>query len=100
MITHVVQWKVKDEAEGLDKAAILDRIKADLEGLVGEIGEILSLTVGINEKPSDAASDLVLMSTFADWEAMEGYQTHPAHQKVVAFVKQVVTERRVVDFES
>lgn len=100
MITHVVQWKVKDEAGGLDKAAILEKLQSDLEGLVGQIEEILSLTVGVNQTSSDAASDIVLLSSFADWECMRRYQEHPAHLRVVDFVKQVAIERRVVDFEA
>jgi hypothetical protein len=100
MITHVVQWKIKETALSMDKPALLQKLKADLEALPSDIEEILSLTVGINEAESDAASDVVLLSTFADWPALNRYQTHPAHQKVVSFVKQVVTERRVVDFES
>jgi hypothetical protein len=99
MITHIVQWKVKDQALGLDKAGILSKLKADLEELTSEIPEIISLQVGINEKPSDAASDIVLLSTFADWQALERYQLHPAHQEVVGFVKEIAVERRVVDFE-
>lgn len=99
MITHIVQWKVKDQAAGLDKAGILEKMKQELEALPGEIAEIISLQVGLNAKPADAASDIVLLSTFADWEALERYQIHPAHQEVVTFVKEVAAERRVVDFE-
>lgn len=99
MITHIVCWRVKDEALGLKKTAILEKMKADLEGLNGQIPEIISLSVGVNEKPGDAASDVVLMSSFSDWEALGRYVEHPAHQEVVGFVKEVVLERRVVDFE-
>lgn len=100
MITHIVQWKIKDHALGMDKPALLQKLKSDLEALPADIEEILSLTVGVNEAEGDAASDIVLLSTFADWDALKGYQVHPSHQRVVSFVKQVVTERRVVDFES
>lgn len=99
MITHIVQWKVKDKADGLDKAGILEKIRKDLEALPEIIEEIISLQVGLNEKPSDAASDIVVLSTFADWHALARYQGHPAHQAVGAYLKTVVTERRVVDFE-
>ncbi|MGA0334096.1 MAG: Dabb family protein [Kiritimatiellia bacterium] len=99
MITHVVQWKVKDQALGLDKAGILEKLKQDLENLCNEIPEIISLQVGLNAKAADAASDVVLLSTFADWEALERYQQHPAHQEVVGFVREIAVERRVVDFE-
>ncbi|MEX2608037.1 MAG: Dabb family protein [Kiritimatiellia bacterium] len=100
MITHVVQWKIQDQALGLDKSELMEKLKADLEALPAHIEEILSLNVGINAKPGDAASDVVLLTTFADWDALDRYQNHPAHQVVVGFVKQIVTERRVVDFES
>lgn len=99
MITHVVCWKVKDRVGELDKPAILEKLKSDLEALPGHIEDILSLTVGINVNESEAASDVTLLSTFADWEALAAYQAHPAHREVVEFVKQVVSERRVVDFE-
>jgi hypothetical protein len=100
MITHIVCWRVKENVEGLGKPEILDRMKTQLEGLNGQIPDIISLSVGLNEKPGDAASDIVLMSTFADWDSLKRYVDHPAHQAVVGFVSQVVSERRVVDFES
>lgn len=99
MITHIVQWKVKDQADGLNKSQILQKIRSDLEALPEKMDEIISLQVGLNQKPSDAASDLVLLSTFADWESLGRYQNHPDHLAVAAYLKTVVTERRVVDFE-
>jgi hypothetical protein len=100
MITHVVCWKVVEEADGRTRPEILQKMKEDLEALAGTIPELESISVGINAKEAEVASDVVLLSTFADWDALERYQVHPAHQEVVAFVKTVVTERRVVDFES
>ena len=100
MITHVVQWKIKDEALGMNKASLMSKLKSDLEALPAAIEEIASFSVGINEVESDAASDVVLVSTFADWDALKRYQAHPVHQEVVTFVGQIVSERRFVDFES
>lgn len=99
MITHIVLLKIQDQALGLDKSELMEKLKADLEALPAQIEEIISLNVGINAQPGDAASDVVLLSTFADWDSLNRYQHHPAHQEVVAFVKQIVSERRVVDFE-
>lgn len=99
MITHIVCWRVQDEVDGMGKPELLLKMKAELEALNGQIPEIISLSVGINEKPGDAASDIVLMSSFADWDALRHYVEHPAHQAVVAFVGRIVSERRVVDFE-
>lgn len=99
MVHHLVFWRVKEEAAGLNKTAILQKMKCDLEGLNGVIPEIEHLSVGINQKESEFASDIALSSRFQSWEALATYAAHPAHQEVVAFVKDVVAERRVVDWE-
>jgi len=100
MITHIVQWRVKENAEGLSREEILEEMRRRLEALNGKIPEIITLSVGVNERPGEHASDIVLMSTFSDWEALKTYAGHPDHQAVVGFVGKVVSERRVVDFES
>ncbi len=100
MITHVVAWRFPEEFDGLNKAELMEKVKADLEALVGVVESIDSFSVGINEVASDAASDVVLLSTFADWEALDAYRVHPAHQEVAKFIGAAATERRVVDFES
>jgi len=41
---------------------------------------------------------VALVSEFADVEALERYQVHPAHQEVAAFVRSVVAERSAVDY--
>lgn len=100
MITHVVQWRVCEQADGMDKAQIISEMQAMLEDLNGKIPDIITLSVGVNERPGENASDVVLLSTFADWDALKRYSKHPDHLQVVDFVGKVVTERRVVDFES
>ncbi len=37
MLKHVVMWKLKDEAEGADRATNARRVKAALESLRGRI---------------------------------------------------------------
>ncbi len=99
MITHIVQWRVRDEADGMRKPELLQEMKCRLESLNGVVPDIISLSAGVNDRPGDMASDIVLLSTFADWEALKRYVEHPAHQEVVKFVGRIVTERRFVDFE-
>mgnify|MGYP003976800653 CR=1 FL=1 len=70
-----------------------------LEDLVGVVAEIISLKVGTNVIESDTASDLVLVSEFADQDALNAYNSHPEHQKALDFGKAVIAERRAVDFE-
>ena len=83
MIKHIVIWK----------------LKADIEALKSEIPEIKHIEVGINMSGSDQSGDVVLYSEFAELADLQIYQNHPAHQEVVAFVNEVVSERRVVDYE-
>ena len=101
MVRHIVMWKVKDEAMGMQKAALTQAVKSRLEGLVAQISEIKSFQVGLNQgPPSERTRDIVLVSDFADWAALERYAAHPKHLEVVDFVKQAVDESRVVDFEA
>jgi hypothetical protein len=99
VVTHVVMWRLKDEAMGFKRPELRKEIKARLESLVGKIPEIRSFQVGLNLAESDTASEVVLVSAFDDMASLDRYAKHPEHLKVVEFVKAVVSERRVVDFE-
>jgi hypothetical protein len=99
MLRHIVLWKVKDQALGLEKAALCAEFKRRLEALVGVVPEIRSFEVGLNVVLGDTAADIGLVSSFDDLAALQRYVEHPVHQEVVAFVKQVAAERRAVDFE-
>jgi hypothetical protein len=109
MLKHIVMWKLKEEAEGAGKKQNALEMKKRLEKLKGPISEIQELEVGLQMEPSpfvktsgdkpEAAYDLVLYSTFRDKGDLEKYQKHPEHQKVVEFVKKVVADRKVVDYE-
>lgn len=98
MLKHIVMWKLKDQALGMDKAALGAELKRRLEALVGQVPSIRSFEVGLNVVPSDTARDVVLVSAFDDLAGLNAYVEHPAHQEVVAFVKQVVDERRAADY--
>lgn len=98
MLKHIVMWRLKDQAEGGDRAANAQRIKAALEALRGRIPGLLSLEVGIDVERSPAAFDLVLYSTFEGPEALAAYQVHPEHARVAEFIGRVRSERAVVDY--
>jgi hypothetical protein len=98
MIRHVVMWRLKDEALGMRRPELAAELKKRLESLIGKVPNILTFEVGLNEVPADTASDVCLVSTFEDLAGLKAYVDHPEHQKVVAFVKEVVAERRANDF--
>ena len=97
MIRHIVFWKLKDSAEGKTKRENGCTIKEKLEALVGKIEGLISAEVGENYNGGDF--DFCLNSTFADDAALKGYQTHPLHLEVRAFVHKVICDRTAVDFE-
>lgn len=99
MIKHVVMWKLSDQAEGNSKAANMGLVKEKLLGLKQFISEIESMEVGVNINGSEAAFDMVLITTHVDLEALARYINHPAHMEAAAFIGKVVSERKVVDFE-
>ncbi len=99
MLKHIVMWRFKEEAMGKSKSENIDTFKTMLENLVGIIDEIVSLKVAKNIIPGDTGSDLVLNSEFHDIDSLNVYNQHPEHQKVLAFGKQVISERRAVDYE-
>lgn len=99
MIKHVVMWKLKESAEGNDSHRNKELMKEKLLGLKQKIEQIDSMEVGFNFNPSDAAYDVLLISTHKTKAALAEYAAHPDHQEVAGFVGKVVESRKVVDFE-
>ncbi len=95
MIKHIVMWKFKDEVA---KSAKLE-MKRRLESLKGVVPSLVDIEIGLNCIQSPAAKDMVLYSEFASIEDLAAYANHPEHLKVVEFVKPLVCERHVVDYE-
>lgn len=94
MLTHVVLFKFKPETTG-------DQIQQLVEGLGGlphQIEEIREFRFGADVIRSERSYDLGLVSSFDDREALQRYQVHPEHQKVVAIVKAITSSVVAVDF--
>lgn len=100
MLKHVVMWRLKDEAEGADRATNARRVKTALESLRGRIPGLVHLEVGIDVERSSAAFDVVLVSEFESAAALAAYQVHPDHVKVAELIGRVRSERAVVDYEA
>ena len=99
MIKHIVMWRLKDFAAGATKEENAVKLKQSLEELDSVIDAISAIEVGINFNGSPAAFDVVLYSEFENREALEAYQKHPEHLKIVDFVGEIRTDRAVVDYE-
>ncbi|UUT34803.1 Dabb family protein [Microbacterium elymi] len=95
-LRHVVAWKLAATdaaARAAQAAEIADRLTA----LVGVVPTIGSLSAGANVV--DGNWDVALVADFADAAALKAYAVHPEHQKVVAYVRNVIADRVAVDFE-
>lgn len=66
MVTHIVFWALKDEAEGHSKRENAEHIKEMLEALVGVVPGLIEAKVGINE--NGGKYDAALFSKFESWD--------------------------------
>src|SRR4030095_214862 len=101
MLVHIVFWGLHERsANGRTKQENALEMKRRFEALVGVIPGLLRCTVGIDIARTPDSADAALSSEFESRSPLDAYQPHPAHQDIVAFLKDVRTERRVVDYES
>jgi hypothetical protein len=95
-IRHIVLWKLAaDDAD--TRALHAEQIAERLLALPPVIDDIQRMAVGPNVAYPQANWDLALVADFADVDALERYQVHPAHQEVVGFVRERVSDRAAVD---
>jgi hypothetical protein len=96
-IRHIVLWKLAaDDAD--TRALHAEQIAERLLSLRGVVDEIDHIEVGRNVANPQSNWDVALVSEFADVEALERYQVHPAHQEVAGFIRSLVAERSCVDY--
>ena len=102
MIKHIVLWKLKSEALGNKSNENALLMKEKLEAMPAKIEELQSATVGIHmfeNKGDEAICDVCLIAECKNEADLKAYAAHPAHLEVVDFIKQVVSERRVIDIQ-
>lgn len=98
MLRHIVMLRLKPEAKGATALENAAKLKEMLEALVTKIEVIQDFEVGINIFSGSQSAHLCLSSSFKSEADLNLYATHPEHQRVVAFIQQVMEERRVVDY--
>ena len=100
MIRHIVMWKLKEHAEGADRATNLLKMKRLLESCVDLVPGMLSWTIGVTQPGREATCDIVLDSSFASQAALDAYQAHPTHVGMKPFIGAIRVERHCMDFEA
>lgn len=100
MYKHVVLWKLKDEVDGLDKAAIATEVVAKLKTLPEIISEIEEYEIGVNIGAYGASFfDVSLIASYPDEDAFKRYCVYPEHDAVVAYIQSVTVAEEIVDYE-
>jgi quinol monooxygenase YgiN len=99
MLKHIVMWKLKDHAEGADRAANAAEMKRLLDTCAKVVPGILKFEVMLPQPGHEATYDVVLYSEFEDKAALEAYARHPTHQAVVPFIGAVREARQCMDYE-
>jgi hypothetical protein len=77
----------------------IEALEKSLNELPNAIVEIYTYEFGRNVVRSDRSYDFALVSSFANVEALERYQRHPDHLKVVEMLKNKCEKIITVDFE-
>ncbi|WP_139992423.1 Dabb family protein [Paenibacillus paridis] len=95
MLTHIVFFKLKDGSK--ESVARTAQVLRDMEG---KIEVLKSIEVGIDVLHSERSYDIALITKFDSMEALEVYQIHPVHKKVIEHMMQVREASVSVDFES
>ena len=99
MIKHIVMWKLKDFAEGADRATNAARMKQQLDACATISPGTLAFEVVLAQPGLEATYDVVLYSAFVDRAALDGYLHHPTHEACKPFIGAIRSERQCMDYE-
>jgi hypothetical protein len=101
MLTHIVWWTLKPEAEGRTAAQNAAHIREQLYALKGVIPSLKNIRLSSELLSSCTESvDLILTTEHDDAEGLAAYATHPEHKKVAEYIGKVAASRRALDFIS
>jgi quinol monooxygenase YgiN len=98
MIKHIVFWKLKEHAEGADKATNAIKVKQLLDACANLVPGMLTFEAALAQPGLEATYDVVLYSEFADKAALDAYQEHPEHVKIKPFIGAVREGRQCMDY--
>lgn len=100
MITHIVLLRLFENADGKTKLENASILKQKLLNIAEQIKGIISINVGLSYNKTEEASDVALVLVCESKKVLLDYDLHPEHQALKIWIKNVRSERRVVDFEN
>ena len=99
MLKHIVMWKLKEHAEGGDRATNAAKMKAMLDGCADLVPGILKFEAALAQPGLEATYDVILYSEFTGKAALDAYQEHPDHVAIKPFFGAVRDQRQCMDYE-
>ena len=95
MLRHIVMLKFSDRNT---VETISREVGKMLMNLLTEVDSLLAMEVGLNVNTKSTAYDLVLTADFEDEKGLDAYRVHPAHLKVLDYLKKTMETATVVDY--
>jgi len=95
MLTHIVLFRLNDKSD-----STIQKTKEVLLGLKDQVPFLKFIEVGTDIIHSERSYDVALYTKFDSLEDMEAYQVHPAHVKVLEYIKTVRESAVAIDYES
>jgi hypothetical protein len=100
MIKHIVLWRLNESAYGNDKQTNAIILKDKLLAMKSKVHGLEKIEVGFDFSNEKDSCHVVLYSEFENKEALHRYQTHPDHEEIKKWLRDVRFERRVIDYET
>ena len=95
MLRHIVMIKFANRDAVAETS---EKVKQMLLHLETTVDSLKKMEVGKNINTRPAAFDMVLVADFENEQGLNSYRTHPAHVKVLDFLKKVVEKTAVTDY--
>lgn len=99
MLKHIVMWKLKEHAEGANKAANARKMKEMLDSCAAVVPGIVKFETALAQAGLEASYDVVLYSEFTSKAALDAYQEHPRHVAIKPFIGAIREARQCFDYE-
>lgn len=97
MVHHIVLWNFKAELSDEDRKTAGTVIREKLEAVKEKVDGVLSLEV-VTDALASSNKDIGLIARFESEEALNAYQTHPAHVEAGAYIRTVTCDRTCLDY--
>lgn len=95
MLRHIVMLKFSDRKT---IETVSQKVEGMLKALLLKIDSLIAIEVGKNVNTKASAFDLVLIADFEDDGGLDAYRIHPAHLKVLDYLKETMEKATVVDY--